>query len=58
MCLWRAPEKYIAGAALDRADLHKWLTYDGCQPYAPTALYLQEDSRYLFLLDAEQTTMP
>jgi hypothetical protein len=21
MCLWRAPEKYIAGAALDRADL-------------------------------------
>jgi aryl carrier-like protein len=22
MCLRRAPEKYIAGAALDRADLH------------------------------------
>jgi hypothetical protein len=21
MCLWRAPEKYIAGAALDRAGL-------------------------------------
>jgi hypothetical protein len=21
MCLWRAPEKYIAGAALDRAVL-------------------------------------
>jgi hypothetical protein len=21
MCLWRAPEKYIAGAALDRAAL-------------------------------------
>jgi hypothetical protein len=20
MCLWRAPEKHIAGAALDRAD--------------------------------------
>jgi hypothetical protein len=24
MCLRRAPEKYIAGAALDRADLEVW----------------------------------
>jgi hypothetical protein len=27
MCLRRAPEKYIAGAALDRAALH---SSDGC----------------------------
>jgi hypothetical protein len=25
MCLRRAPEKYIAGAALDRAELKDWL---------------------------------
>jgi hypothetical protein len=30
MCLQRAPEKYIAGAALDRAGLDSWLT-DGCE---------------------------
>jgi hypothetical protein len=28
-CLQRAPEKYIAGAALDRADLDSRLTDDG-----------------------------
>jgi hypothetical protein len=29
MCLRRAPEKYIAGAALDRAGLDNWLTNGG-----------------------------
>jgi hypothetical protein len=29
MCLWRAPEKYIAGAALDRAGLDNQLTDGG-----------------------------
>jgi hypothetical protein len=29
MCLRRAPEKHIAGAALDRAGLDKRLTYGG-----------------------------
>jgi hypothetical protein len=28
MRLWRAPEKYIAGAALDRADVEAW---DDCE---------------------------
>jgi hypothetical protein len=27
MCLWRAPEKYIAGAALDRAGIDVQLVY-------------------------------
>jgi hypothetical protein len=30
----------------------------GCQPYAPAALYLQEDSWYSFLLEAESTPGP
>jgi hypothetical protein len=35
------------------------LTDDGeCQPYAPAALYPQEDSWYSFLLEAESTPGP
>jgi hypothetical protein len=30
----------------------------GCQPYAPAALYPQEDSWYSFLLEAESTPRP
>jgi hypothetical protein len=37
MCLWRAPEKYIAGAALDRAGLHSGLT-DGSKIVTLTRL--------------------
>jgi hypothetical protein len=29
MCLWRTPEKYIAGAALDRAGLDNGFTDGG-----------------------------
>jgi hypothetical protein len=35
MCLRRAPEKYIAGAALDRADL------DGIYVYKERLVYVQ-----------------
>jgi hypothetical protein len=41
MCLRRAPEKYIAGAALDRADLGNPGTGDVClqaQSRLPTIL--------------------
>jgi hypothetical protein len=30
----------------------------GCQPYTPTTLYTQEDSWYLFLLEAGLTPGP
>jgi hypothetical protein len=30
MCLWRAPEKYIAGAALDRAGLDSQWAWVNC----------------------------
>jgi hypothetical protein len=33
---------------------HKWRW--GCQPYAPDALYPQEDAWYSFLLEAESTS--
>jgi hypothetical protein len=57
MCLRRAPENYITGAALDRADLDNRLT-DGGEvvsithrpPFTP-----QEDSWYSFILEAEST---
>jgi hypothetical protein len=43
MCLRRAAEKYIAGAALDRVALDSRLTWrKGCQPYALAALYSPE----------------
>jgi hypothetical protein len=35
MCLRRAPEKYIAGAALDRAGLDNVLILNISQPYRP-----------------------
>jgi hypothetical protein len=28
---------------------------EGCEPHAPAAIYLQEDSWYSFLLEAEST---
>jgi hypothetical protein len=41
---------------LSRQSAHRrrW----GCQPYAPAALYPQEDSWYSFLLEAESTPGP
>jgi hypothetical protein len=60
MCLRRAPEKYIAGAALDRAVLDNQLTTGGegvilthWRPFTP-----QEDCRHSFLSEAESTPGP
>jgi hypothetical protein len=39
-----------------RQSAHRWRW--GCQPYAPAALYLQEDSWYSFLLEDESTPWP
>jgi hypothetical protein len=36
-----------------RQSAHRWRW--SCQPYAPAALYPQEDSWYSFLLEAEST---
>jgi hypothetical protein len=56
-CLRRAPEKYIAGAALDGAGLDNRLTDDG-KVVSPTRRPLftpQEVCWYSFLLEAEST---
>jgi hypothetical protein len=39
-----------------RQSAHRWQW--GCQPYAQNTLYLQEDSWYSFLLEAELTPRP
>jgi hypothetical protein len=39
-----------------RQSAHRWRL--GCQPYAPAALYPQQDSWYSFLLEAESTLWP
>jgi hypothetical protein len=39
-----------------RKSAHRWRW--GCQPYAPVALYPQEDSWYSFLWEAESTPGP
>jgi hypothetical protein len=49
MCLRRAPEKYIAGAALDRAGLHSRLT-DGTRV---GHVLLQQCVRLMFLPQEE-----
>jgi hypothetical protein len=43
----------IEGPTFSRQSAHRWRW--GCQPYAPAALYPQEDSWYSFLLQAEST---
>jgi hypothetical protein len=41
----------VEAPTFSRQSAHRWRW--GCQPYAPTTLYLQEDSWYSFLLVAE-----
>jgi hypothetical protein len=50
MCLRRAPEKYITGAALDRAGLDSRLIDDGkvVSPHASAALYSPETFFLMF----------
>jgi hypothetical protein len=62
MCLRRAPEKYIAGAALDRAALDNRLT-DGVRLSALRSgrALLRRNIIFLvqiFMLEAEYTTGP
>jgi hypothetical protein len=54
MCLWRAPEKYIAGAALDRVGLDNRLI-DAGEVVSPTHRphFTPQCFRYSFLLEAE-----
>jgi hypothetical protein len=53
MCLRRAPEKYIAGAALDRAGLDSLLT-DGGKVASPTYRpHATPQKHFSFLLEAE-----
>jgi hypothetical protein len=44
------------GSHIFRHSAHRW--GQGCQPYAPSAFYLQKDSWYSFLLEAESTPRP
>jgi hypothetical protein len=44
------------GSHIFRHSAYRWR--QGCQPYAPAAFYPQEDSWYLFLLEAESTPEP
>jgi hypothetical protein len=46
----------VEAPTFSRQLAHIWLY--GCQPYAPAALYPQEDSWYSFLLKAESTPGP
>jgi hypothetical protein len=46
----------VEATTFSRHLAHRWQW--GCQPYAPAALYLQEDFWYSFLLDAESTPGP
>jgi hypothetical protein len=41
------------GSHIFRHSAHRW--WQGCQPYEPVAFYLQEDSWYSFLLEAESS---
>jgi hypothetical protein len=41
-----------------RQSAHRGGRGQGCQPYAPAALYPQEDFWYSFLLEAESTPGP
>jgi hypothetical protein len=53
---WRPMGLWGVAPTFSRQSAHRW-RWD-CQPYAPTALYPQEDSRYSFLLQAESTPGP
>jgi hypothetical protein len=44
------------GSHIFRHSAHRWR--QGCQPYAPTAFYSQEDPWYSFLLEAESIPGP
>jgi hypothetical protein len=46
----------VEALTLSRQSAHRWRWY--CQPYAPAALYPQEDSWYSFLLEAESIPVP
>jgi hypothetical protein len=55
MCLRRAPEKYIAGAALDRAGVDNQLV-DGVRlsaTHTPAAFYSPETLCFLMFPEAE-----
>jgi hypothetical protein len=43
----------VEATTFSRKSVHRWQW--GCQPYAPAALYPQEDSCYSFVLQAEST---
>jgi hypothetical protein len=46
----------VEAATFSRQSAHRWRW--GSQPYAPSALYTQEDSWYSFLLETESTPSP
>jgi hypothetical protein len=50
MCLRRAPEKYIAGAALDRAGLHNVGVSTSHSPVGPHGLLLGDEGVCLHLV--------
>jgi hypothetical protein len=57
LSLWRPIALWdVEAPTSSRQSAHRWRW--GCQPYAPAALYLQEDSWYSFLLEAESTPGP
>jgi hypothetical protein len=50
------PVTGVEAPTFSKQSAHRWRR--GCLPYAPAALYLQEDSWYSFLLEAESTPGP
>jgi hypothetical protein len=61
LSLWQAVEAHRfvrrrGSHIFSRQSAHRWRW--GCQPYAPDALYPQEDSWYSFLSEAESTPGP
>jgi hypothetical protein len=61
MSLWQAVEAHkVVGRReshiFSKQSTHRWRWV--CQPYAPVALYPQEDSWYSFLLESESTPGP
>jgi hypothetical protein len=55
--LWRPIRLWdVEASTFSTQSVHRWRW--SCQPYAPAALYSQEDSWYSFLLEAESTPGP
>jgi hypothetical protein len=53
---WMPTGRDIETPTFSRQSAHRWRWC--CQPHAPAAVYLQEDSWYSFLLEAESTPGP